>query len=438
MTKVEFMPWLEKTVLSKIAVLGEQRHLRATRDGIVSILPLVIIGSLFLLLGSLNLDWFAQQWGDSIPWLKTAASWYSSHTALLLVPYRLSMGLMALFASFTVAYFLARSYDMEGLPSALASSAGFLITQTPALLESGKPALPLKDLGGAGLFTAIFLAFFAVEVGRFCKSKKLSFSFPESVPPSVVQAFANLLPVTVIITTIWVVVHLFGINIIGLVSKILSPLTFLGDTIWAVILVNLVMQIIWLAGVHGASVMVAIFLPFWMEYLEANSAAVASHMAAPHITTLPFYQWFVWIGGSGATLSLVLLMCFSKSGFLKKLGKLSLIPGICNINEPVIFGLPIVMNPVLAIPFILAPVLSGVIAYMVLALGWVGPLYSMPPWILPGPVGAFLACGLSGKAVLLTLFNFFLSGLIYYPFFKAYEQKMIEQESQPQNEIKED
>jgi PTS system cellobiose-specific IIC component len=145
----------------------------------------------------------------------------------------------------------------------------------------------------------------------------------------------------------------------------------------------------------------------------------------------PFYQWFIWIGGSGATLGLVLAMLFfSKSNYLKTLSKACIVPGIFNINEPVVFGVPIVLNPLLMIPFIFIPIITGTLSYFATVVGFVSPTYVLAPWTLPAPIGAYLATGGDWRAVILVLINIAISFFIYLPFFKMYDRKMVEAEKE--------
>ena len=341
------------------------------------------------------------------------------------------MGLIALFAAFGIAYNLAGTYELDGLTTGILSSSAFLLTVgiDRATFSGGESAwaLPLNKLGGQGLFVAIFCAFFTVEITRIIMAKKLFFSMPDGVPPAVTKAFASLVPGIAVLGIIWMMT--LSVDIHAKVADGLKPLVKTGDGLVAIITINLLLHLIWLTGIHGVSVINAVALPFWLKFLEENAAAQAAGQALPHVTSLPFYQWFIWIGGSGATLSLVILLITSKSDYLKKLGRVALLPSICNINEPIIFGLPIVMNPIIAIPFITAPIVSGVIAYIVVKVGIVQSPYIMAPWTLPAPLGAFVATGFDWKAIVLVIIIMFINGLIYYPFFKKIEQKALEREA---------
>jgi PTS system cellobiose-specific IIC component len=209
-----------------------------------------------------------------------------------------------------------------------------------------------------------------------------------------------------------------------------KPLVTASDTIPGIIVPILFICLLWATGIHGMSVVGAVARPIWLTLLDANVQAQAAGQALPNIAPEPFFQWFVWIGGAGSTLSLVLLMLTSKSKYLKSIGRASLIPGICNVNEPMIFGVPLMLNPILAIPFILGPIVTGIITYLAMAANLVARPYTLPPWTLPAPIGAYLATGGDWKAILLVLINMLIVGIIYYPFFKMYEKKMFEEENQ--------
>jgi PTS system cellobiose-specific IIC component len=426
----QYLKIIEKALMPPLTKLSEQKHLRAVRDGIVSVLPMIITGSIFLLLGQLPID-FIKEPAYSGRIVDIVKFYQETLSPNILIPYRLTMGLMALYASFAIAFSLSQTYEMDSLSTGILSAASFLLTILPQkiLLTGGdKPEwiIPIDKLGGKGLFVAIFCAFITVEVTRFLMSKKLFFSMPEGVPPAVTRAFSSLVPGIVVLSLIWGLRMIVDIH--ALISWILNPLVRTGDGLVAIILINLLIQLIWVTGIHGTSVVNAVALPFWLSYLEDNSAAHAAGNLLPHITSLPFYQWFIWIGGSGATLSLVLMMLFSKSSHLKNLSRIAILPSIFNINEPVIFGLPVVMNPVIAVPFVIAPVVSGTIAFIAVKSGLVQAPYILAPWTLPVFLGALFSTGFDWKAVILVLVNMIVTGLIYYPFFKIMENKALENE----------
>lgn len=406
----KFFEFLEKKLMPPMTKLSEQRHLRAIRDGIVATIPLIIIGSFFLII--------------AIPPVPALQVMVKPYVAKILYPYRLSMGIMALYAAFGIGYNLSKSYKQDPLAGGLLAMAAFLLTNVPISKDPEGWVLPLSNLGGAGMFTAIIMAIFAVEVLRFAKERNLTIKMPKEVPESVANSFAALIPAAIIMVILWVVRDLLNFDIQQFVLNIFKPLVVAGNSLGGVLVPIILVTFLWACGIHGDSVVGTVARPIWLALLDANTAAKAAGHALPNIAPEPFFQWFVWIGGSGATIGLVLLMVFSKSQYLKDVGKASLIPGICNINEPIIFGAPIMLNPFLIIPFVVVPVIEGILTYIVMSVGLVGRPYVVAPWTLPGPIGAYLSTG-DVKAILLVLVNVAISVVIYYPFFKAYEKKLL-------------
>jgi PTS system cellobiose-specific IIC component len=279
------------------------------------------------------------------------------------------------------------------------------------------------------MFVAILTAIFAVETLRLLKKYNVTLKMPEQVPESVSRSFEALIPAAVVITVVWFIRVWLNFDIQTFIMNLFKPIVNLaGNSLGGVLVPVIFVTILWSAGIHGMSVIGSVVRPVWLVLLDANTKAVADGTILPNIAPEPFFQWFIWIGGAGATLSLAILMCFSKSEYLKRVGRFSIIPGLFNINEPLIFGTPLVMNPILAIPFILGPVVSGIIAYLATAAGLVSKVSVIAPWTLPAPIGAFMATRGDVRAAILVLVNIAVVAVIYYPFFKAYEKKMIAEE----------
>lgn len=421
---------LEKYVFPALGRLGEQKHLRAIRDGIVAILPLIIVGSLFLLIAQLPGAGPESAWGPAEHFLDQNTRthlifrWYATHHQIFLTPYLLTMKLMALYAAFTISASLAQTYGLSPISGGLLGMSSLLITIMPSYANQAW-TLPLDPLGGPGLFLAIILGLVSIELYHWWEGARF-IKMPEGIPPAVTQAFSVVAPLAFLVTVLWIVRHVLGIDLQSWILVLLRPIEKLGDTLAAVIAINLAIHLIWLAGIHGVSVMNALFLSLWMDYLEQNAHAVASGLPLPYVTAHPFYQWFVWIGGSGATLGLAFLLIVSKSKSLKSIGKLAFFPSLFNINEPLIFGLPVVLNPTLAIPFLLAPTTAGTIAYLAMKYHFVTRPYIWVPWTLPAPFGAFLSTGYDWRALVLLAVNFAVTIFIYYPFVKQLERKKRE------------
>jgi PTS system, lactose/cellobiose family IIC component len=409
----KFFSWLEKYLLPPMTKLSEQRHLKAIRDGIVSTIPLIIIGSFFLVIAVPPNDWLKQL--------------VAPYVNQIMFPYRLSMGIMALYASFGIAYNLAKSYKLDPLSGGSLGLAAFLLTNVPLNIDPNGWMLSLSSLGGSGMFTAIIMSIFAVEIFRLCKEKNLTIKMPKEVPTSVANSFAALIPAAFIIVPIWIIRDLLNFDIQKFVLSIFTPLVTAGNSLPGILVPILLITLLWGCGIHGDSVVGTVARPIWLAMLDANVAAQAAGQPIPNIAPEPFFQWFVWIGGSGATIGLVILMLGSKSRYLKDIARASLIPGICNINEPVIFGAPIMLNPLLIIPFILGPLICGCVSYFAMTLNLVSKPVILAPWTLPAPIGAYLATGGDWRAIILVLINIAIVTALYFPFLKAYEKKLIKE-----------
>lgn len=435
--------FMDEKLSTPMAKLAEQRHLRAIRDGIIATLPLIIVSSMFLVIAFLP-NSMPQDWGIT--------QFIMEHQTKILLPYRVSMYIMTLYAVFGIGYSLSNSYELDGLSGGILAELAFLLTIIPSAIPAQTEAvatlaaqnadladylaslpsgfvLPMGNLGSAGMFVGILAAFFAVEVYRFTQKSGFKISMPPQVPTSVARSFESLTPTAIILLAVATVTMFLGIDLHGIVGKIVSPLIHATDTLPSVLVLIFLVTFFWSFGIHGVSIVGSLARPLWLILLEENTTAFSVGGTIPNIAAEPLYQWFIWIGGSGATLALAFLFAFAaKSSYGKALGKTSLIPSIFNINEPMIFGAPIVLNPMLIIPFIIAPLVNGTIAYLLTSMGMINRVVATPPWTLPGPIGAFLACGNDWRASVLCIALIALDFVIYYPFFKMYDKKLLADE----------
>jgi PTS system cellobiose-specific IIC component len=400
----------------------------ALRDGMIGAVPIILVGSTFLLLG-------AQEGVLAyLPGMKESAffAWYKSAVPMLLLPYRFTMGLLALYVSFTIAAALAKEYSLPPIPNGLTAMSCLLLSgeMVKATIheQSGKPewVLAVKPLGAEGLFLAILLGLATVEVSRhltYVPKAKDGEDATGGIPPAVVQAFASFFPMLACVFLIWLIRHGLGFDIHQFIISQTQWMKDLGDTFAAMLIVNIFLHLFGVAGVHGISVINAAMLPIWLQFLTANAEAHAQGAPLPYVTAFPFYQWFIWIGGAGATLAPTVRCLFSKNAHVKRIGRISIVPATFNINEPLLFGLPVVANPVLAIPFIVAPLACGTLAYFATATGLVGKAFIEAPWVMPCFLGAYLSTS-DVKAVLLLAVNFAISYAIWAPFISAYERRL--------------
>ncbi|HZA15049.1 MAG TPA: PTS transporter subunit EIIC, partial [Myxococcaceae bacterium] len=374
-----------------------QRHLAAVRDGVMGALPLVLVGSVFLLIAQ--------------PPSRALQEWIAPWTPVLLVPYRMLGGLIAVYVAFSAAYSLAKSYQLDPMASGLLAMAAYLIAAFPTPPLAGVvvdaaavpapmiPALPLQRLGAGGIFAALLLAIVAVEITRVFVRRQWTIRLPPTAPEVIVRAFVALIPAFAVITLTFVAVHLVGFDLVHALEQLARPFLVVTGSLPAALGVVAVDSALWLLGVHATAAL-ATLKPLWESMLIQNmEAAVAGQSVLPHIASQQFYLWFVWQGGSGMTLALALHLLRARSSQLRGVGRVALIPALCNINEPVIFGVPIVLNPRLVVPFFAAPLLAAITAYLAFHLHLVNRPFLETLWTLPAPIGAFLATGGDWRAI---------------------------------------
>lgn len=435
--------FIENRLQEPMTKLANQRHLRAIRDGIIATLPIIIVSSMFLVIAFLP---------NQLPDTWALTQWLSANAGKILLPYRMSMFIMTPYAVFGIGYSLAKSYGYDGLSGAIISELAYLLTIVPLTgpaaseellqLADSTPALseylatvpqgfllPMGNLGAGGMFIGMLSAIVAVEIYRWSMEKGIKISMPEQVPPSVARSFEALVPTLIVLLLVSTITMWLGIDVHGLVGQIVAPLVSATDTLVSVLGLEFLAMLFWSFGIHGWNIVGTIARPLWLVLLDENTAAYAAGGAIENIAAEPFYQWFVNIGGSGGTIGLAILLAFfSKSAYLKSLGKTSFVPALFNINEPIIFGTPIVLNPVIMIPFIVAPLIMATIAWFATTLGLVNPVVVLAPWTLPGPIGAYFATGGDWRATVLSAILITLSVVMYYPFFRIYDNNLLVEE----------
>lgn len=396
--------------------LAEQRHLKALREGIVAVMPLLLIGSLFLII--------------AYPPINVLDAAIEPYRGELSKVSNATFGILALVASFSIAHSLASSYKLDSLASGIISVSAFLLS-IPGAKEGG---LSTEWLGSKGLFVAMILALLTVEIQRSLINKNIFIKMPDEVPPFVARSFAALLPGFVMLLLVWIINILLlrstNLTLPEAINIVLGiPIMNLGSSLPATLIAIIVIQLLWCVGIQGADI-VAVFLgPVWLSLSEQNAVAKAAGEILPNIVSNQFIYIFVFVGGAGATFALALLLLFNaKSSQLKAIGKVGFWPTLFNINEPITFGMPIIMNPVMFIPFILAPLVAAIITYIAMAMNLVARPYAIVPWTTPALISGFLATG-DWKAIVLQLVNLVATGLVYYPFLKMLDRMKLEEES---------
>ncbi|WP_409294231.1 PTS cellobiose transporter subunit IIC [Peribacillus sp. SCS-26] len=431
----KFNDVLENKVMPVAGRIAGQRHLQALRDGIILTMPLIIVGSLFLILGFLPIpgyaDFMARTFGDA--WLTK-----------LMYPVGATFDIMALIAAFGIAYRLAEKYNVDALSAGAISVAAFLLATpyqvpftpdgaTEAVMVGG--AIPSVLMGSKGLFVAMLIAMISTEIYRVIIQKNIIIKMPDGVPPAVAKSFVALIPGFAVIALIWVlrliVENTSFESLHNIVGEILGkPLGVLGGSLIGSLVAVFLIQLLWSCGLHGASIVGGVMGPIWLSAMDANRVAFQAGDGLPNIFTQQFFDIFIYIGGSGATLALVTAMLIrSQSQQMKQLGRLAAGPGLFNINEPITFGMPIVMNPLMIVPFVLTPLVMVIVTYIAMSTGLVArPAGIAVPWTMPPIIGGYLAAGGKISGAVLQLVNFALAFGIYYPFFRMWDKQKYSEE----------
>ncbi|UOW68361.1 PTS sugar transporter subunit IIC [Paraclostridium bifermentans] len=422
------MKFMDKYIIPVAGKLGAQRHLVAVRDGFVAMIPITMIGALATLVNNLPIpayqNFMKNTFGETWTTLGGDLWWGSIAT-------------MALFLVVGVAYNLAKSYDEDGLQAGLIALSIFFV-MSPQVANivteagdkvSGWGFVPSGYISNSALFTAIVIGLLATEIFvKLSRIKKINIKMPDGVPPAVARSFAKLIPGMLTIA-------IFGA--IGLLIKTLSgglflndllntylaaPLKGAADSLGSTMLITFFIHALWTIGLHGANIAMPITETLLMD-LGAENAALAQAGATEVFHTLAgaFLDAFVYLGGSGMILGLIIALIIAGRR-RKDMIALGLAPSVFNISEPVIFGLPIVLNPIYMIPFVLAPVVCSAVAYLAIDMGLVMPVIAAKiPWVTPPILGGFLATGHWTGAALAAV-NLLISIVIYIPFVIAAEK----------------
>lgn len=400
--------FIEEKLAPPLNKVASQHHMMAIRDGMMLTVPLTIIGSIFVLIANLPFAWWKTMITPYIPMLGTVST--------------ITIGILALVASGSVAFFSSKGYDDERINPivvAFISMAAFLLaTLTPEY------AINTSLFGTRGVFTAIVIALLTAEIMRFFVKHNLVIKFPDSVPPMVSTSFTSLIPGAVVIVAAWVARILLGFDINAVLTSLFTPFVFALNTLPGFLVFMLIRSLLWSVGIHGGAIL-SVADPIFLTMFGENLLAFQAGTLPPYITASGFTM-FVFLGGGGATLPLVLLMLRSKEEGFKALGKLALPASIFEINEPVVFGVPLVMNPLMIIPYTLSTLILSAGTYILMYFNLIGRPVAQIPWTTPPLMSHYLVTGGDWRAVIWGIASLFIAGAIYYMFFKEMERQRLE------------
>lgn len=426
----KFISKIESVLVPIASKISNNKYISSISNGFTMCLPVFIVGAIFSLLSGLQLGGYQ----DFIINL-------GIKEFLLIIP-QITTNLLSLYVVFFIAYSLTEKNDLKKDSSfcgLLALVAFFIITPTGMITTEGVSvkALPFSWLGSQGLFMAIIVALITGAIYNTIIKRNWILKMPDGVPPTISKSFAALIPGFVISIVFLLITIIFSKTSAGnphdfLYNILKSPLQALSGSVWTYLLLAFLAGLLWFFGIHGAMVTSPFQIMLFMDAGVANEAAYAAGQELPNILTNTTRS-VTLLGGIGATLSLVLLMLFfAKSKRYKSLGKLSFLPGLCGINEPIMFGFPLVLNPIMFIPFITVPIINGIILYFTMNIGLVGkPRIANAVFGMPVFLDGFVISGFG--AVVLQIILLVIDMLIYLPFFKIQDNQALKEEESEVN-----
>ncbi len=418
---------MERYVMPIAEKFGNERHLQAIRDAFMSLLPITLTGGIAAVLNSAPSVETAGS-GITMAWAKFAAdnatifSWVNA----------LTLGAMSLYICIGIIHFLCKNEKIESFLPILLGVCGFwmLVVEPQSLGWDGK-VVEMSYMDGKGLVPAMLISIATADLYCFMRKREFGkISLPDTVPPSLSDVFASIVPGAVLMIlyiAVFTVMNKMGTTFPKLIYGILSPSLSAMDNLGFTMVITLLVHVFWFFGIHDAALS-GVLGPIRDGNLSLNAVAHAAGEALPTIFTTPFWVYFVVIGGCGSVLALTILLCTSKSKQLKAIGRLGAVPAFFGISEPVIFGLPLMLNPVFFVPFMVTSVMNGTIAYLAMSLGIVGKTYAMLSWQMPSIIGAFFST-MDWKAPVLIAVLIVLDGMLYFPFFKMYEKMQVKMEN---------
>lgn len=435
--------FLEKYLMGPMGKIASFRIVRAIMAAGMACIPFTIVGSMFLVLNVIPQTFTFLEGFWNSTFLKIGDLYMLANKA--------TMGILALYFCLVIGYEYTKIYadeedlDVNPLNGALLSIFAYFMAIPQLVMDDGKMVLVnimkkdvnifngwemsgdgVSRLGTTGIFTAIIMSIIAVQLYRLCVKRQWIIKMPEAVPEGVSRSFTALIPaflVAFVILAFTGILVAFDTDIFKIIAVPFGFVVNLTSSWIGILVIYFLIHALWIVGIHGANIISAFITPIVLSNMQLNIEGANIPFAGE------FQNSFVVMGGSGATLGLCVFIAFlAKSEQLRVLGKASLAPGLFNINEPLVFGLPIVYNPFLAIPFFLAPMVSASIGYWTIKLELVKPIIAQVPWPSPIGFGAFIGTAGSLMAVLVSLICGFVAFLIWFPFIKIYDKKLVEQE----------
>ena len=409
--------------------IARNQYLKAIKDGFISAMPNVLFSSIFMLLAYVP-NIFGFYWSKTVE-------------AFLLKPYNYSMGILGLVVAGTTCYHLTKSLNRDmpvdnqinAISTMMCSMIGFMVVAVDSIKDGDGFAFSSGYMGSKGLLTAFLVAFFTANLYKFFIKRNITVKMPDAVPPNISQTFKDVIPFGACILLLTIFDFFFrkqfDMCFAQAVIQVFQPLFTAADGYVGLAIIYGAMAMFWFVGIQGPAIVEPAVSAIYYVNIANNLQLYRAGEHAANILTPGVQQFVATLGGTGATLVITLMFAFmAKSKELKAIGRASSVPVLFGVNEPILFGAPLILNPVFFVPFICAPILNvWLFKIFVDYIGMDSFLYILP-WTTPGPLGLFLGCGMALKALILAILLLVLDFVVYYPFFKVYDHEKCEEEKE--------
>lgn len=414
--------------------ISRNPYLRAIRDGFIAAMPVILFSSIFLLVAFVP-NIFGFTWSDEV-------------VAAIMKPYGYTMGIVAVLVAGTTAKSLTDAFNrplpktnqINFISTMIASISGFLLLASDGI-EGG---FANGYMGTKGLLTAFLAAFITVNIYKVCVKNNVTIRMPDEVPPNVSQAFKDVIPYALSIFVLYGIDlatrQFLGTNVAEAILKLFEPLFTAADGYVGITIIFGAYALFWFVGIHGPSIVEPAIAAITYANVETNFQLLQAGQHADKILTSGTQMFIVTMGGTGATLVVpFMFMWLTKSKRNKAIGRASVVPTFFGVNEPILFGAPLVLNPVFFVPFILAPIANVWIFKFFVDTLKMNSFSVNLPWTTPGPLGIVMGTNFAPLAFVLAILLVFVDVLIYYPFLKVYDEQILseEQSGKVENSLKE-
>lgn len=403
--------------------LSRNIYLRAIRDGFIAGMPVILFSSIFILIAFVPNSW-GFKWSDEV-------------VAFLMKPYSYSMGILALLVAGTTAKSLTDSVNrsmektnqINYMSTLLAAIVGLLMLAADPI-ENG---LATGFLGTKGLLSAFLAAFVTVAIYKVCVKNNVTIRMPDEVPPNISQVFKDVIPFTLSVVSLYALDllarHFVGASVAESIGKFFAPLFSAADGYLGITIIFGAFAFFWFVGIHGPSIVEPAIAAITYANAEVNLNLLQQGMHADKILTSGTQMFIVTMGGTGATLVVpFMFMWLTKSKRNRAIGRASVVPTFFGVNEPILFGAPLVLNPIFFIPFIFAPIANvWIFKFFIETLG-MNSFTANLPWTTPAPLGLVLGTNFQVLSFILAALLIVVDVVIYYPFLKVYDEQILEEE----------